>query len=177
MEATMRKLTRLVIASSICVVGCSTLADEKPAQETSVPVSTAVESSKKGWVKLTITNTSDKVVRFLDAREGTATVYDIWRIEAKSDDRKKLMPAGPAYASGGTTLEVSLQPGQQHVREFQLGAYFPYDTEKSVTIVIHYDVRPEYFRKWTTAPYLRFSSPPLRIKGELPIAPTPKVRG
>jgi hypothetical protein len=72
------------------------------------------------------------------------------------------------YAPADGPYEVALEPGQKHIREFNLGAYvqlahedMPGQKAKPSTITIHYDVDPAFYREWTTAPYLRFSSTPL----------------
>jgi hypothetical protein len=132
----------------------------------SAPVIATLESLKKGWVQLTVTNTSDKTIRFIDVREGSAACYQCWRVEAVVDGNKKLPPAISIYSPGDVPFEVTLQPGQKHVRKFQLVAYVQWHSKeaKQANVVVHYEVEPAYFKRATNAPYLRFSSKPLKMK-------------
>jgi hypothetical protein len=161
----MWKCAFLLMAQSLWLTSASTLAGDKakPTPKNQAPVSANLESSKKGWVKLTITNTSDGTIRFLDVPEGSGKCYDFWRVEALTKEKKKL-PANLAYSPAIDPFQVTLPPRTKYVREFQLGAYVQLEgQEKPASIVVHYDVD---FKKWTDAPHLRFSSPLLKLKEE-----------
>jgi hypothetical protein len=161
----MHKCVFLMIAQVLWLTSLSPHAGDKtkPMPKTQPAVTTTLESSKNGWVKLTITNTSDNPIRFLDVPEGSGVCYDFWRIEALTKDKKNV-PANLAYSPAIDPIQVTLPPMKKYVREFQLGAYVQLEgQEKPASIVVHYDVD---LKRWTDAPHLRFSSPPLQLKQE-----------
>lgn len=154
-------------------IGCTVTRDKSvPVPVAPSSVSAILEPAAEGRLKLIVTNTSDKTVRFLDIREGAAWCDRFWRIEVRLAN-KKTLPACMLYSPADAPFEVMLEPGQQRIREFNLGAYvqLPYEDihgqkGKPATVTVHYEVDPATYKEWTTAPYLRFSSAPLLMNLE-----------
>lgn len=144
------------------------LAGEKASATKKPPLTATLAPAAKGWVRLTLSNNSDKSIVLVDVREGSGFCEKVWRVEVQVEGQKVALKPFLVYAPGGSPFAVTLKPGEKRVRDFQLGAYVPlYGQEgRLANVVIHYDVEPAYFKQFTTAPQVRFSSTPVRMKLE-----------
>ena len=92
------------------------------------------------------------------------------REELDRDERVFIMGEEVGYFGGAFKVTDGLLAvyGEKRVRDFQLGAYVPlYGQEgKPANVVIHYEVEPAYFKQFTTAPHVRFSSASVRMELE-----------
>src|SRR5262245_38062065 len=144
------------------------LAGDKAPATKKPPLTATLAPAAKGWVRLTLTNNSDKSIVLVDVQEGSGFCDKVWRVEVQVEGQKVALKPCMVYAPALAPFAVTLKAGEKRVRDFQPGAYVPlYGQDgKLANVVIHYEVEPAYFKQFTTAPHVRFSSTPVRIKLE-----------
>ena len=157
-----------LIAFLLWLGNVTLLAADKAPRAKKPPLTATLEPGAKGYVRLTLTNNTDKPIVLVDVREGSGLCYNVWRVEVQLENKKQALKAFTVYAPALPPFAVTLKPGEKRTRDFQLGAYVQlYGEEgKLANVRVHYEVEPAYFKEFTTAPHVRFSSSPLRMKLE-----------
>ena len=129
-------------------------------------VEATLTSSRKGWLRIEVKNTSTNPVRLVDVREGTGLCDKFWRVEIELGPGKTLRPI-MFYAPADTPHLVTIDAGKTYVREIQPGAYvesYHPKSNETALITVHYEVKePE---RWTkdAEPHLRFSTNQIKVR-------------
>jgi hypothetical protein len=78
---------------------------------------------KAGAYTITITNSSDKVVRIADVAEGTAMCSTFWEVTIRKGEKVHRSGENSLYAPAGVPTVVEIQPGKTVSRMIQPAAY------------------------------------------------------
>src|SRR5262245_12275291 len=81
--------------------------DNAPATKTP-PLTATLAPAAKGWVRLTLTNNSDKPIVLVDVREGSGYCDKVWRVEVQVEGQKVALKPSMVYAPGDMPFAVTL---------------------------------------------------------------------
>ena len=107
--------------------------------------------SEAGTYTIIITNSSDKVVHFVDIREGTATCNAFWEVTIQKGEKIHRSGENSLYSPAGVPHAVAIHPGKTYSRLIQPAAYVFREEHLSqpYSITVTYRVLKKKREQWS----------------------------